>query len=154
MVIQVCLRLYLYSCHNGQNLIPERHVTEALDFLLSVVSPSLLSTQNSAGSTPVHWAALNSHLLIVQKLVQFKSGPGVDLLDVKNTAGRSALGEAENIGWDEGAKWMVEVMNLDDSPGEEEQAGTAVGDIEVEIQNADGEVARMKIDSKQQAPIR
>lgn len=136
-----------FSCRNGRFLISERCISEALDFLLSVVSPSLLSAQNSAKSTPLHWAALNSHLPIVQKLVQFKDGPGVDLLDVKNAAGRSPLGEAENIEWNEGAKWMVEVMNLDDagSQGVEDQVVDAADDIEVEIQDAEGQVARMKI---------
>ena len=136
-----------FSCRNGRFLISARCISDALDFLLSVVSPSLLSAQNSAKSTPLHWAALNSHLPIVQKLVQFKDGPGVDLLDVKNAAGRSPLGEAENIEWNEGAKWMVEVMNLDDaeSQGVEDQVVDAAADIEVEIQDAEGQVARMKI---------
>lgn len=112
-----------------------------------MISPALLSTQNNAGSTPSHWAALNSHLPILQKLVQFKDGPGVDLLDIKNSSGRSPLGEAENVGWDEGAKWMVEVMNLDDGKAatEEDQVVDGVQDIEVEIQDAEGQVARMKI---------
>ncbi|TCD62708.1 hypothetical protein EIP91_006533 [Steccherinum ochraceum] len=118
----------------------------ALDYLLSVVPPSLLSAQNDAKSTPLHWAALNSHLSIVQKLVQFKAGPGVDLLDIKNAAGRSPLGEAENVGWDEGAKWMVEVMNLAEVKGEDEdQVVDSAADIEVEIQDAEGQIARMKI---------
>ncbi|KAJ3484954.1 hypothetical protein NLI96_g5297 [Meripilus lineatus] len=120
-----------------------------LDYLLSVVSPTLLSAQNNARSTPLHWAALNSHLPVVQRLVQFPNGPGKDLIDIKNASGRTPLGEAENVGWDEGAKWLVQVMNLDDGDKEEKQAdeGVEVGpeDIEVEIQDAEGKVARMKI---------
>jgi len=103
--------------------------------------------QNEAKSTPLHWAALNSHLPVVQKLVRFTKGPGIDLIDIKNTAGRTPLGEAENVGWDEGAKWLVEVMNLDDSSpkDEEEQVVDPSQSIEIEIQDAEGQVAKMKI---------
>lgn len=120
-----------------------------------MINPTLLSIQNNAQSTALHWAALNSHLPIVQKLVQYPKGPGVDLIDVKNAAGRSPLGEAENIGWDEGAKWMVEVMNLDETskgPQEEDVVADTAGDIEVEIQDADGQIAKMKIGQGQQQP--
>ncbi|KAI0079235.1 cytoplasmic protein [Panus rudis PR-1116 ss-1] len=119
---------------------------DALEYLLSVLPAPLLSTPNHAGSTPLHWAALNSQLAVVQTLVRYEKGPGKDLIDIKNAAGRTPLGEAENIGWDEGAKWMVEVMNLDEKGREEEDATVdASQDIEVEIQDAEGQVARMKI---------
>jgi uncharacterized protein len=81
------------------------------------VPSSLLSTSNRAGSTALHWAALNSQLAAARRLVEFPGGPGVDLIDIKNAAGRSPLGEAEAAGWDEGAKWMVEVMRLVDAGG-------------------------------------
>lgn len=130
-------------------------VVDVLDYLLPLVSPSLLSCQNTAKSTPLHWAALNSHLAVAQKLVEFPGGPGIDLIDVKNTAGRSPLGEAEMAGWEEGAKWMVEVMKLetddaikeeegDSVEGEDGEGGT-VPDIEVEIEDADGKMAKMTI---------
>ncbi|KAK7691795.1 hypothetical protein QCA50_005198 [Cerrena zonata] len=125
-------------CANG-------HI-EALDYLLTVIPPSLLPVQNNAGSTALHWAALNSHLMIVQKLVQHPQGPGKDLIDIKNTAGRTPLGEAEVIGWDEGAKWLVETMNLDEgTKGGEDQPVEPGQEIEVEIQDAEGQVAKMKI---------
>lgn len=88
---------------------------------------SLLSAQNCAGSTALHWAALNAQLGTARALVGFPGGPGADLIDIKNAAGRSPLGEAEAAGWDEGAKWMVEVMRLDEAgatQGEEEVAET------------------------------
>lgn len=118
-----------------------------LDYLLKIVSPSLLSVQNEAKSTPLHWAAMNSHLEVAQKLVKHPQGPGIDLIDIKNDAGRSPLGEAENNGWEEGAKWFVEVMNLDEGGKEEEELKPAEGvmDVEVEIQDADGQIAKMKI---------
>ncbi|KAK1230964.1 ankyrin repeat-containing protein [Marasmius sp. AFHP31] len=129
-------------CGNGHN--------DLLDFVLPIIPPSLLSTQNSAGSTALHWAALNSHLLAVQKLVQFPTGPGIDLIDIKNNAGHSPLAEAEVAGWEEGATWLVKMMNLDENvKGDEKdtEGDDTVNpkDIEVEIQDADGQVAKMTI---------
>lgn len=131
----------------SRQLMCGRRPSEALDFLLPQVPPSLISARNNAGSTPLHWAALNSHLPVAQKLVQFPGGPGVDLIDIKNATGRSPLGEAENAGWEEGAKWFVEMMNLDESAkGEEELHPAETTDsIEVEIQDAEGQVAKMTL---------
>ncbi|KAF8161373.1 ankyrin repeat-containing domain protein [Crassisporium funariophilum] len=131
-------------CANG-------HI-DLLNYLLPILPPSMLSVQNTSGSTPLHWAALNKHLDIAQKIVQHPEGPGLDLIDVKNTAGHSPLGEAELAGWEEGAKWFVEVMNLDPEQGSKEQdeddatLDDGVGrDIEVEIEDADGQIAKMTI---------
>ncbi|KAF9463549.1 cytoplasmic protein [Collybia nuda] len=121
---------------------------DVLDYLLPIVPTSLLAAQNSAKSTPLHWAALNSHLPIMQRLVEFPGGPGIDLIDIKNTAGRSPLGEAELAGWEEGAKWLVQMMKLDADVQEgdaEEEGGDKVHDIEVEIEDAEGQVAKMTI---------
>lgn len=81
------------------------------------MSPSLLAVANQAGSTPLHWAALNSHFSVVKKLVLFPLGPGASLIDFKNLAGRSPLGEAEFVGWEEGAQWLLGQMTLDDGRG-------------------------------------
>jgi len=91
-------------------------------------------------------------------LVQYPSGPGRDLIEIKNIAGRSPLGEAELAGWEEGAKWFVQVMKLDhehepkelgeDGDEDEDDATLENGidrDIEVEIQDADGQIAKMTI---------
>ncbi|KAJ3995675.1 ankyrin repeat-containing domain protein [Lentinula boryana] len=126
--------------------------TDLLRYLLPLISPSLLSIPNNAGSTPLHWAALNSHLSIAKELVLFPSGPGVDLIDIKNSAGHSPLAEAELAGWQEGAKWLVEVMNLESVT--EENGMEDVGDrdtvdpnqdVQVEIEDADGQIAKMTI---------
>jgi hypothetical protein len=86
-------------------------------------------------------------LHIMQKLVELPGGPGVDLIDIKNEAGRSPLGEAEMAGWQEGAKWLVGVMKLDTHEVKEE--GDEViddsQDVQVEIEDADGQVAKMTI---------
>ncbi|RXW24961.1 hypothetical protein EST38_g861 [Candolleomyces aberdarensis] len=128
---------------------------DVLRYLLPLVPTSLLSAQNHSGSTPLHWAAVNSHLDVSKALVEFPKGPGVDLIDIKNAAGHSPLAEAEFAGWDEGAKWFVEVMNLDsEEAGKEEGDPDAVVDpsdgpqIEVEIQDAEGQIAKMKIGGK------
>ena len=124
--------------------------------MLPLLFPTIISAQNHSGSTPLHWAALNSHLDIAQKLVQHPLGPGRDLIEIKNIAGRSPLGEAELAGWEEGAKWFVQVMNLNhehelEGPEDEGDAtllDTERGidrDIEVEIQDADGQIAKMTI---------
>ncbi|KAF8557903.1 cytoplasmic protein [Imleria badia] len=123
-----------------------------LAYLLPHVSPDLLTHRNHAGSTPLHWAAVNRHLDVAQTLVGFTAGPGVDLIDIKNGAGRSPLGEAELAGWDEGARWFVQVMNLDeakeDADAEEESPVDPSQAIEVVIQDADGQIARMTINPK------
>ncbi|OAX38505.1 ankyrin [Rhizopogon vinicolor AM-OR11-026] len=130
------------ACGNGH--------TDILDYILPLVSPSVLSAQNSAGSTALHWAALNQHLEVARKLVHFPGGPGVDLIDIKNTAGRSPLGEAEMIEWDEGARWLVQEMKLDEAGNdvndtEEDVTLDTAHEVEVEIQDADGQVAKMTI---------
>ncbi|KAJ6497394.1 ankyrin repeat-containing domain protein [Mycena sanguinolenta] len=144
-------------CGNGH--------ADVLDYLLPIIPPTLLSTGNSAKSTPLHWAALNSHLDIVKKLVQSPGGPGIDLIDNKNAAGRSPLAEAELAGWDEGAQWLVQMMKLDPGgdvkEGEVDDANDANGpaegddvplvpeDIEIEIEDADGQMAKMRIGAQQ-----
>ncbi|KZS88185.1 hypothetical protein SISNIDRAFT_460053 [Sistotremastrum niveocremeum HHB9708] len=124
---------------------------DILEYILPLVEPSLLSTANSSLSTPLHWAALNSHLKAMQLLVEFPSGPQADLIDQKNSAGRTPLGEAEMAGWEEGAQYLVSKMKLDETTaGDGEATAEAdevvTGDIEVEIEDADGQIARMKLD--------
>ncbi|VDC00149.1 unnamed protein product [Peniophora sp. CBMAI 1063] len=127
--------------------------TEILDYIIPLVPTSLLSVQNAAGSTALHWAALNSHLEAAKRLVDAPGGPGVSLIDTRNAAGRSPLGEAENAGWEEGAKWMVEIMSLDENAAKGEGEGdatvdpAALRDVEIEIEDADGQVAKMSLGS-------
>ncbi|KAJ7133689.1 ankyrin repeat-containing domain protein [Mycena crocata] len=142
-------------CGNGH--------ADLLEYLLPIVPPALLSAQNSAESTPLHWAAVNSQMDIMKKLVQFERGPGIDLIDIKNTAGRSPLAEAELAGWDEGAQWLVQMMKLDpggdvkegeedaeDAPDAPDGDGVALPaeGIEIEIEDADGKMAKMRIGGK------
>ncbi|KAI6100599.1 ankyrin repeat-containing domain protein [Pisolithus sp. B1] len=132
------------TCANG-------HV-DVLEYLLPLVPSPLLAQQNHAGSTPLHWAALNRHLQVTQKLVQHPGGPGIDLIDIKNAMGRSPLGEAEMAEWDEGARWFVQVMNIDEVKQEEsdEQVDPSQT-VEIEIQDAEGQIASMSINNTAQA---
>jgi len=135
-----------------------RPFVDVLDYLLTLATPTLIGTQNDSGSTALHWASLNSQLDTAKRLVNHPNGPGIDLIDIKNKAGRSPLGEAELIGWEEGAKWFVEVMRLEDDLQGVESTGDgdavldnpdgSTPDIEVEIQDADGGIARMTISGK------
>ncbi|KAF8885981.1 ankyrin repeat-containing domain protein, partial [Infundibulicybe gibba] len=129
---------------------------DVLSYILPIIPPTMLSAQNTSLSTPLHWAALNSHLDIMKKLIEYPEGPGVNLIDIKNSAGHSPLADAELAGWDEGAKWLVEMMNLDnvgdsaDGSETKDASGDALDvsaaqDIEVEIEDADGQIARMTI---------
>lgn len=125
----------------------ERRPVDVLAYLLPLVSPRLLVHKNRAGSTPLHWAAVNQHLDVAHALVQFPTGPGTDMIDIKNGAGRSPLAEAEMAGWEDGARWFVQVMKLDGVKERVEEAdqvdpSQAIG---VEIQDAEGQVARMTI---------
>lgn len=138
-------------------LIHERYLVDILDYILPLVSPSVISAQNSAGSTALHWATLNQHLEVARKLVHFPGGPGIDLIDIKNSAGRSPIGEAEMNGWDEGARWLVQEMKLDEAGNdvndtEEDGPVDTAQDVEVEIQDAEGKVAKMTISGNIQTP--
>lgn len=57
---------------------------------------------------------------VAQKLVKFPGGPGVDLIDIRNTKGRTPLGEAAMNGWEEGARWFAEVMRVDEEEMKED----------------------------------
>ncbi|KAI6043501.1 ankyrin [Pisolithus marmoratus] len=128
------------TCANG-------HI-DILEYLLPLVPPPLLAQQNHAGSTPLHWAALNRHLQVAKKLVQHPGGPGVDLIDIKNAAGRSPLGEAEMAEWDEGAQWFVQVMNIEEVKQEESDEQIEPSQpVEIEIQDAEGQIASMTIEN-------
>ena len=124
---------------------------ELLDFLLPLVPSQFLATQNHAGSTALHWAALNEQLEVARKLVLHPNSPGRDLIGIKNHTGRSPLGEAEVAGWDEGAKWFVETMILDAEESQEqfvEDGELSVDgknrETEAEITGVDG-IAKMSL---------
>lgn len=89
-------------------------ITEVLEFLLSRIENddarlSLLSAQNSAGNTPLHWAALNGHLTSVQCLVEKGADPYL-----QNKAGHDAVYEAERNDRREAVEWMLKEGGLEE----------------------------------------
>ncbi|KAG9036549.1 hypothetical protein FRB95_008604 [Tulasnella sp. JGI-2019a] len=139
-------------CGNGHN--------EVLDYLLTITPPELLSVTNNLRSTPLHWATTNKHLETVQRLVQFPQGPGPTLIDQRNLAGLTAVGEAEMVEWDEGAKWLVSVMRLKNDvvigpkeAGDEDEDAPLDPEtkIDVEVEDVNGNVAKMRIGGKDPA---
>lgn len=78
--------------------------------------------------------------------------------------GRSVLGVAEEAGWEEGARWMVSVMRLGEETGEgacglPKEGGSGEdekfegGEVEVEIEDADGGIARMSLGPNGTKPV-
>lgn len=136
------------------------HLLDILEYTLPILPATLLSAQNSSGSTPLHWAALNEQLDVMKLLVAHPSGPGAKLVDIKNNAGRTPLGEAEMAGWDAGAAWLVGVMPLDENTagateGQPSDENVEEGDVEgeepleihVEVEDAEGGISRMTINA-------
>ena len=78
------------------------------------------------------------------------------MLDIKNKSGRSAITEAEMNEWAEGVTWMVGVMSVGDSGGVTQETDEVVGseDIQVEIQDAEGRVAKLNMKNGQLEEIR
>lgn len=72
---------------------------------------------------------------------------GVGVLDIKNKSGRSAITEAEMNEWAEGVTWMVGVMTVDDTGGPAEETDEVVEseDVQVEIQDTEGRVAKLSV---------
>lgn len=67
-----------------------------------------INTPNTSKNTPLHWAALNDHLLMVQYLYSQSADP---LL--RNDQGRTALEEAESRGWEEVARCLAAKMAIE-----------------------------------------
>lgn len=63
----------------------------------------LLSQSNSAGNTPLHWAALNGHLPVVQTLVMAANADPT----ITNAAGHDAVFEAEANEKAEVVDWLL-----------------------------------------------
>ncbi|CRG87302.1 hypothetical protein PISL3812_04319 [Talaromyces islandicus] len=103
---------------------------ELLNYILqtlnSEVSPSsqdytaFLNHRNYTGNTPLHWAALNTHLDCVKALVE----AGADI-SLKNDAGHDALFLAERADWS--------AANDDDEDDKEDEQQNGTTEMEIEI---------------------
>ncbi|KAG8907061.1 hypothetical protein FRB99_005438 [Tulasnella sp. 403] len=114
------------TCGNGH--------TALLEYLLPLVPPELLSVANNSRSTPLHWATTNKHMDVIQRLVRFPGGPGALLIDQKNQAGLTAVGEAELVEWNEGARWLVSQMDLDSGESADVKEEDAPAEDETELE--------------------
>jgi hypothetical protein len=78
------------------------------------------------------------------------------VLDVKNKSGRSVITEAEMNEWGEGVTWMVGVMSVDGSGGAAQETDEVVesGDVQVEIHDAEGRVAKLSMKNGQVEEIK
>jgi len=109
----------------------------------AAASRAILESQNAAGNTSLHWAALNGHLQAVKALVKAGADPSVT-----NGAGHDVVFEAEVAGREEVVEWLlVEGKGLDvvvkgrggEGDGMEEEEGTGEGLEEGEgVEEGDG----------------
>ncbi|OAG33876.1 hypothetical protein AYO21_12021 [Fonsecaea monophora] len=96
-------------------------------------APLLVNHRNVSGNTPLHWAAMNGHLDVVQALVKAGADP-----TIVNEAGRDAVVEAEMSSKDgakECADWMLRhCEGLEKGVGDESigAGGSGSGEVEEE----------------------
>ena len=97
-----------------------------------------LNLQNASGNTPLHWAALNGHLLAVQLLMEAGADP-----TVLNKAGKDAVYEAETGGKDEVATWLLtEGKGLESVIGSGPDSGPAGSGVEADAEGRLEEVLK------------
>ncbi|KAJ5688920.1 hypothetical protein N7462_003312 [Penicillium macrosclerotiorum] len=100
--------------------------SEILNFLLQKLSTAdaalrtaFVNHRNHSGNTPLHWAALNTHLECVKALVE----AGADVT-IKNDAGHDAVFLAER------AAWSASAEEVDENEDETQEIEMTVGEPE------------------------
>lgn len=96
-------------------------LTDPSEALTSEDFASFINYRNYTGNTPLHWAALNTHLDCVKALVE----AGADI-SLKNDAGHDALFLAERADW--------AVVEEDDNENTENNHGEEEIEIELNTQ--------------------
>lgn len=96
---------------------------QKLSSLDTAQQTAFVNHPNHSGNTPLHWAALNTHLECVKALVE----AGADVA-IKNDAGHDAVFLAERAAWSAAAEEEGDAAQAADEPqeiemtiGEEEQ---------------------------------
>lgn len=107
---------------------------EILNFLLQKLSPldstqrtAFVNHRNHSGNTPLHWAALNTHIECVKALVE----AGADVA-IKNDAGHDAVFLAERAAWSASAEEGD--ANEDEEQTQEIEMTVGEGEAEAEGQ--------------------
>ncbi|KAB8072124.1 ankyrin repeat-containing domain protein [Aspergillus leporis] len=142
--------------------------SEILNYLLQLLAQgetqleqaqvaAVINHRNHSGNTPLHWAALNTHLECVKALVE----AGADI-SIKNDAGLDAVFLAERADWgtEEEGQEQAEVAEADVGEGEtgELPKGRQVvewllssekgSELESGVGAAEGEESSMQVDEK------
>jgi hypothetical protein len=115
-----------------------QHDTELAEYLLPLLPRAAFGAQNASGSTPLHWSALNGHLALAQALVLSPASAGDKLIDIKNEAGWTAVGEAERAERKEVAMWLVGRMILNDKTSDPEGASSTTASNSANIEGSAG----------------
>lgn len=98
---------------------------------------AFVNHRNHSGNTPLHWAALNTHLECVKGLVE----AGADVA-IKNDAGHDAVFLAERAAWSAAAEEEGDVDENAEEPQEIEMTvGEEQGEGEGEKQADTGEMS-------------
>lgn len=114
--------------------------TEILNILLQKISAldaaqrtAFVNHRNHSGNTPLHWAALNTHLECVKGLVE----AGADVA-LKNDAGHDAMFLAERAAWSAAAE---EEGDADENAEEPQEIEMTIGEEEGEQKADAGEMS-------------
>ncbi|THD00414.1 hypothetical protein EYZ11_000141 [Aspergillus tanneri] len=109
--------------------LSQQHACSILTYLLQtfddLTKSKIINHKNHSGNTPLHWAALNTHLECVKVLVD----AGADIT-LTNDAGLDAVFLAERADW---SGQEVKDGNKNDNDNENTASGTeAEADVEME----------------------
>lgn len=108
--LEVCKLLIQRALEHEQRALTAATMdtTEMTSMVQNSRLATLINPPNASSNTPLHWAALNNHLLVVQYLYSHSA----DLFQ-RNDQGRTALEEAEGRGWEEVARYLAAKMAVE-----------------------------------------
>lgn len=116
---------------------------------------AFINHRNNSGNTPLHWAALNTHLECVKALVE----AGADVA-IKNDAGHDAVFLAERAAWSaaaeeegDGDENAEEPQEIEMTIGEDEQEGDGQQKADVGEMSAGRQVVEWLLSSEKAAGL-